>query len=153
MTIRRRSLWALVFAVTAFASLVTLSFVATPVKFLAQEVPIAHLLAVGRVTFRASLGVEIALLAALVITATGQVRWLTCCAAAALAFQWLALMPELDERTLARMASSVLAPSSLHQWWIVLDVVKLSIYALISGIVGRNLLRIETLTERTVQNK
>lgn len=148
MTVRRRSLWALVFAVTAFASLATLSFVATPVKFLAQEVPIAHLLAVGRVTFRASLGVEIALLAALVITATGQARWLTCCAAAALAFQWLGLMPELDERTLARMAGSVLAPSSLHHWWIVLDIVRLTIYAIIIGMVGRSLLRTHTSMER-----
>ena len=144
----RRGLWALIFAVTAFASLAALSFVATPVKFLAQEVPIAHLLAVGRVTFRASLAVEGALLVALVITTRGRARWLTCCAAAALALQWLALMPGLDERTLARMAGPVLVPSSLHHWWIVLDVVRLGIYALTIAIVGRDLVRIDTSTER-----
>lgn len=144
----RRALWSLIFGVSAFASLAALSFVATPVKFLAQGVPIADLLAVGRVTFRASLGVEILFLALLLITPVARSRWLTCGAAAVLALQWFALMPGLDERTLARMAGSVLAPSSLHLWWIVLDVVRLGIYAIIIGTTGRDFLRSETSPKR-----
>lgn len=144
MTGGRRALWSLIFGVSAFASLAALSFVATPVKFLAQGVPIADLLAVGRVTFRASLGLEMLLLALLLITTVGRARWLTCGAVAVLALQWFALMPGLDERTLARMAGSVLAPSSLHHWWIVLDVVRLGIYAVTIRTVGDDFMRNET---------
>ena len=140
----RRALWSLIFGASAFASLAALSFVATPVKFLAQDVPVADLLAVGRVTFRASLGVEMLLLALLLITTVERARWLTCVAVAVLALQWFAVMPGLDERTLARMAGSVPAPSSLHLWWIVLDVVRLGIYAMIIGTIGRDFMRNET---------
>lgn len=131
MAQNRRDLRTLVLASAAFASLASLSFVATPVKFLAQEVPIAHLLAVGQVTFRASLAVECCLLLGLLLTTSARSRWLAYGAAMALAFQWLALMPPLDERTLARIAGNVLAPSSLHHWWILLDVARLGIYAII----------------------
>lgn len=131
MTPYRRDLWTVVFAAAAFAALFALSFVATPVKFLAPDVPIAHLLAVGRVTFRASLGVEGVLLALLVVTAHSRIRWLIVGSAALLLVQWLVLMPRLDERTLARIAGAVLEPSSLHHWWIVLDTLRLGLYALI----------------------
>ena len=139
MTQNRRDLWALALASAAFASLASLSFVATPVKFLAQEVPIAHLLAVGRVTFRASLALECCLLLGLLLTASGRVRWLAFGAATVLAFQWLALMPTLDERTLARIAGNVPAPSSLHYWWILLDAARLGIYAIIMRLAWRML--------------
>lgn len=148
MTGGRRALWSLMFGVSAFASLAALSFVATPVKFLARGVPMADLLAVGRVTFRASLGVEMLILALLLITTVARARWLTCGAVAVLALQWFALMPGLDERTLARMAGSVLAPSSLHLWWIVLDVVRLGIYAILIGTVGRDFMRNKTSPRR-----
>jgi hypothetical protein len=131
MTPSRRELWTMVFAASAFAFLFSLSFVATPVKFLAPDVPIAHLLAVGRVTFQASLGVESVLIAALMLTVRGGVRWLIVATAAVLLVQWLILMPRLDERTLSRMAGIIREPSSLHHWWIVLDIARLGIYALI----------------------
>ena len=131
MTPNRRDRWTVVFAAAAFAALFALSFVATPVKFLAADVPIAHLLAVGRVTFRASLGVEGVLLALLVLTARGRIRWLIAGTAVLLLAQWLVLMPQLDERTLARIAGANLEPSSLHHWWIVLDTARLGLYALV----------------------
>lgn len=131
MTFSRRDLWTMVLAASAFATLFALSFVATPVKFLAPDVPIAHLLAVGRVTFRASLGMESVLLVALLLTARGRMRWLIVGAAAILLVQWLILMPRLDERTLSRIAGIILEPSSLHHWWIILDVSRLGIYALL----------------------
>ena len=131
MTPCRRDLWTLVLAAAAFATLFALSFVATPVKFLASDVPIAHLLAVGRVTFRASLGAESLLLVLLLLTGRGRIRWLIVGAAAILLAQWLILMPRLDERTLARIAGAILEPSSLHHWWVVLDIARLGIYVLI----------------------
>lgn len=48
---------------------------------------------------------------------------------AILLVQWLILMPRLDERTLALIAGAVVEPSSLHHWWIILDVARMGIYA------------------------
>lgn len=138
MTFRREA-WIVALAAASLAALFALSFVATPVKFLAADVPIAHLLAVGRVTFRASLAVEGILLLALLFATYGKMRWLTAAIAAILLGQWLVLMPQLDERTLARIAGAVLEPSSLHRWWIVLDVVRLALYALILRLAFRRL--------------
>ena len=126
-----RDAWTMVLAASAFATLFALSFVATPVKFLAANVPIEHLLAVGRVTFRASLGVESVIVALLLLIARGRVRWLVMGSVAVLLAQWLILMPRLDERTLARMAGAILESSALHHWWIVLDIARLAIYAVI----------------------
>lgn len=131
MTPCRRDLWTMVLAAAAFATLFALSFVATPVKFVASDVPIAHLLAVGRVTFRASLGVEGLLLTLLLLTARGRIRLLIVGSAAILLAQWLALMPRLDERTMARIAGATLESSSLHHWWVVLDLARLGLYVLI----------------------
>ena len=131
MTPSGRHLCIIVLAASAFTTLFSLSFVATPIKFLAADVPIAHLLAVGRVTFRASLAAESVLLTALLLTTRGRLRWLVFGTAAILLVQWLILMPRMDERTLARMAGTILEPSSLHYWWIVLDIGRLGIYALI----------------------
>lgn len=138
MRANRRDIWTAVLAAMAFASLASLSFVATPVKFLAQDVPLAHLLAVGRVTFRASLAVESVLLVALLLSARGKIRLLVCGAGGLLLFQWIVLMPGLDERTLARIAGAILEPTSLHHWWIFLDVAKLGVYASIGHIALRS---------------
>ena len=62
-------MWLAIIATGALTSLVILSFVVTPVKFLAAGVPLEQLLAVGRVTFRASLVCEAAFLASLMIIA------------------------------------------------------------------------------------
>ncbi len=131
MTPWQRDSLTVVLAAAALAMLFSLSFVATPVKFLAQDVPIAHLLAVGRVTFRASLGLESVLLATLMLTARGKMRWLIAGIATILLVQWLILMPRLDERTLSRIAGEILEPSSLHHWWIALDIARLGLYALV----------------------
>lgn len=132
MTAYRRFLATAMVAVAASAILFALSFVATPVKFLADGVPVEHLLAVGRVTFRASAASEAVLLLLLVILARGRSRIAACSVAALLAFQWLVLMPDLDARTLARMSGRVMPSSGLHGWWIALDVLRIVLYAAIA---------------------
>lgn len=131
MTASRRDIWAMILASGVLASLFVLSFVATPVKFLAPDVPLTHLLAVGRVTFRASLAIEVVFLIGLLLMARGRVRWIVFGAAIILTFQWLIVMPRLDERTLARIGGAEVAPSSLHHWWIGLDVVRLALYGIL----------------------
>ena len=90
--------------------LLGLSFVATPAKFLAGNVPLEHLLAVGRVTFRASLAVEGAMLLLLLLVSPGRLRWAAAAIAAVLTAQHLLLMPALDARTLAVMAGELVPP-------------------------------------------
>lgn len=116
-------------AMFAAGTLFALSFVATPVKFLADGVATTDLLAVGRVTFRASLAVELALVSVLVIVATGRFRALAILIIAMLGVQHLGLKPALDARTLATMAGETPGPSVLHTIWIVLDLAKLAAFA------------------------
>jgi len=130
-----------VVAIASASSLFTLSFVATPIKFLTEDVPIEHLLAVGRVTFRASAAMETLLLLLIFASAKGRDRFLAGLAGAVLAIQWLIVMPELDMRTLARIAGEVLPPSDLHGWWIVSDVIRIVLYASIAIEAGRRVLR------------
>ena len=64
-------------------------------------------------------------------------------AAVILGLQWLALMPQLDERTLARIGGAEVSSSSLHYWWIAMDVARLALYGIIvavlqSGLVNRH---------------
>jgi len=49
-------------------------------------------------------------------------------------------MPYLDERTSSRIAGTILEPSSLHHWWVLLDIARLGIYALILRKTLRDLL-------------
>lgn len=128
---KRSALRTLGLAIAVLATLFSLSFIATPVKFLAADVPMSHLLAVGRVTFRASVAIESVLLFALFVSARGTSRRLIVVAIAIAALQWIVIMPELDDRTMARIAGAVVEPSSLHNCWIGLDVMRLAIYALV----------------------
>ena len=145
MTSSERAVWLLIIATGALTTLLILSFVATPVKFLAEDVPLEQLLAVGRVTFRASLVCEAAFVAGLMLIARGGARWLAAAASALLLIQWLFLMPLLEVRTLARMAGHQLAPSSLHVWWVVFDVTRIGVYSLILRSAVRTLM----MTART----
>ncbi|MDF1835030.1 MAG: hypothetical protein P1U62_09130 [Alteraurantiacibacter sp. bin_em_oilr2.035] len=123
--------------------LFALSFIATPVKFLAANLRTAELLAVGRVTFRASLLVELILLAVLLILARRRMRYALCVVATILALQWLALMPLLDARTLATMAGNAPPPSFLHLYWIIADLLRLALYLILATLSFREALRLE----------
>ena len=144
MTSSERAVWLLIIATGALTTLLILSFVTTPVKFLAEDVPLEQLLAVGRVTFRASLVCETAFVASLMLIARGRARWLVLAASALLLIQWLFLMPLLDDRTFARMAGHQLTPSSLHLWWVVFDVTRIAVYWLLI----RSTVRTITMTVR-----
>ena len=135
----RSVLRTLVLAVAALATLFSLSFIATPVKFLAADVPMSHLLAVGRVTFRASIAIESILLFALFVSARGLSRRLIIVAIATGALQWIFFMPELNDRTMARIAGAAVGPSALHHWWIILDVIRLATYAFVVHTCSRHL--------------
>ena len=128
----RRSVWTGVLAIIAASAVAVLSFVATPVKFAASDVPLGHLLAVGRVTFRASLACEMTILLPLFLVTKGTRRLTVGAAAAILAAQWLVLMPTLDTRALALMAGGTVGPSSLHRWWIAADVVRIVLYGAVA---------------------
>ena len=135
----RSALRTLGLAVAVLATLFSLSFIATPVKFLAADVPMSHLLAVGRETFRASVAIDSILLFALFVSARGTSRRLIIVAIATVVLQWIVIMPELDDRTMAQIAGAAVGPTSLHDWWIGLDVMRLAIYAFVVHTCSRHL--------------
>lgn len=125
--------------VSMFAAglLFALSFIATPVKFMAANVPLEQLLAVGRVTFRASAGAEALLLLALLILAPGGLRRWPIGIAVVLAAQFALLMPVLDARALAVMAGQVVPPTVLHEVWIAADLARIAAYLVLCALVLR----------------
>lgn len=132
----RRQIIAASLSWAAAGLLAGLSFVATPAKFLAENVPLEHLLAVGRVTFRASLAAEGFILLLLVVVAHGRLRWWPVAIAVVLGVQHLLLMPALDARTLAVMAGAVLPPSPLHGIWILADILRIGAYAAFASLLS-----------------
>lgn len=124
--IRDRTQFAAPLAFTAAGLLCGLSFVAAPVKFLADDVPLSDLLAVGRVTFRASAVAESGLFLSLILTAQNRARRLAVATAAILFVQHLAIMPTLDASTLAVMHGEPPKSGWLHWLWIGCDLAKMA---------------------------
>jgi len=121
------------------------SFLATPVKFLAPDLSLAVALEVGRVTFKALNWVELGFgVVAVVLARMAGGRLLTLALVVVLALvvaQTVWLLPVLGERTDIVVAGGTLPPSSLHTWYVVIEVSKL--FALLAiGITG--LVRVPT---------
>jgi hypothetical protein len=122
------------------------SFLATPVKFLAPSLQLPVALDVGRYTFAAFNKIEwIAALILLACCLFGRARWATIGAvaiAAAVAADTTWLLPALDARVTEIMRGQWPAPSLLHQLYIALDVAKFISLAGIGVSAGRQLMRI-----------
>lgn len=106
------------------------SFLATPVKFLAPGLSLPVALEVGRVTFRALNWTELALGAlAVLLSLRAGGRVLTMAVAAALAavvLQTVWLLPVLGARTDIVVAGGTPPPSSLHGWYVAIEIGKLA---------------------------
>ena len=123
-----------------------MSFVATPVKFLAPSLSLADALAVGRVTFEALKWIECAAVVALgtsIWIATSRRRELALLGSIGLILlcQYAWMLPILDARVQTTIDGQTLPPSSLHWIYTVLEFVKvvlLVVVGLISlGGLGR----------------
>lgn len=128
-----RASWLGALALITAGLLIGLSFIATPVKFMAAGIGVAELLQVGRVTFRASLGVETVCVFGLLVLARGKARGAVVACAFILAAQHVMLMPALDARTLAIISGNAVPPSSLHMIWIIADMVRVLIYLMLGA--------------------
>jgi len=115
-----------------------LSFVATPVKFLAEGVDLPQLLAVGRVTFRASALVELAILVAMMTIVHREQRHLAISAFAILVVQHGILLPRLEAQTVAVMHGAAPTAGLLHGVWIVCDIVRIVLYARLGLLAGNS---------------
>lgn len=112
------------------------SFVATPVKFLAPSLSLADALAVGRVTFEALKWIEcvaVVVLAATVWMTTPRRRELALLGVIVLILlcQYVWMLPILDDRVQTIIDGQDLPPSSLHWIYTVLEFVKISLLVLI----------------------
>lgn len=109
-----------------------LSFIATPAKFLATDLTMAQLLLVGRATFGVFAWIEAAFAVTLLVMTwkAGRGLALICFIAMLIAVQYLGLRPVLDQRVTAIGAGSSSAPSLLHQFYGVLELLKLALILL-----------------------
>ena len=126
--------------------LLGVSFLATPVKFLAPSLSLPVALDVGRQTFMVFNWVEVALALLLIaLTAGGTpLRWIRAIAvtiALIVAMQTLWLLPLLDDRVQVILDGSTPPPSALHMIYAAADTLKLVLLGLIGGMVFRELLR------------
>lgn len=127
---RRAAFLALTGLVLVWAGLLAgVSFLATPVKFLAPDLSLPVALEVGRVTFRALNWTELGFgVVAVVVSRLAGGRILTLALVILLVLvvaQTVWLLPVLGERTDIVVAGGTLPPSSLHTWYVVIEVSKL----------------------------
>jgi hypothetical protein len=126
--------------------LVGVSFIATPVKFLAPSLSLPVALDVGRQTFWALNWIEIGFAIVLLAIVLAGFRTMlavsaTLLLAAAVLAQALWLLPLLDARVTMIIAGQMPPPSSFHSFYVVLEVLKLALLAGLMMSSGRILVR------------
>ena len=112
------------------------SFVATPVKFLAPSLSLADALAVGRVTFTALQWIECAAVVALAVlvwipTPRRRPLLLLGVIVAILVCQYAWMLPILDARAQAIIDGQHLSPSFLHWIYTAFEFVKVALLVVI----------------------
>jgi len=117
--------------------LLGVSFLATPVKFLAPSLTLAVALDVGRQTFGAFSMLEVVaalalLTAALLIRSQLQVVAFVCLISALVALQFFWLLPALDARVEVILQGEMPEESHLHSVYIAIEAAKLALLAGIS---------------------
>lgn len=120
--------------------LIGVSFLATPVKFLAPSLTLATALEVGRATFALLVHVEWGLAVLLALAAAWAGRWgawrgLWACIVVAwliLAAESLWLLPILDERAGRIIAAEAPGPSWHHRLYVALEAAKVLILLFVS---------------------
>ena len=106
----------------------TISFLETPLKFLAPGIALPLGLGIGRLVFRALNTAEVVLAAAALLTITpGAAGWtLLVVTAALLATQTVLLRPRLDRRAQQIITGHPPPPSRLHLTYIGLECLKVA---------------------------
>lgn len=141
-------LGSLIVAVLWFGLLVGVSFLATPVKFLAPSLTLAVALDVGRHTFAVFNRLEWLLSVLLLIPVLiGSRSWSCRIAAIGVAtlvlIETVWLLPLLDVRVSAIIAGQQPPVADYHDFYIAIDLAKLAALALIAGLMTRRLALIE----------
>lgn len=117
--------------------LVGVSFIATPVKFLAPSLTLPVALDVGRHTFGVFSVVEIAgalalLAIALVVRHERRVLFFALLTSALVALQFFCLLPVLDARVELILQGGTPESSNLHSLYIAVEAAKLALLGLIA---------------------
>lgn len=126
-------------------TLLGVSFIATPAKFLAPSLPLAQALEVGRWTFHVLALIEWGLVAVFLPVAIAQppgparhaLLALLLLIGAVLALETFALRPLLDVRTDRMVRGEQLQPSYLHTAYIALELVKVAAILVAGFVSGR----------------
>ena len=141
-----RSLLILVFAAAWAGFLIGVSFLATPVKFLAPSLTLPVALDVGRQTFHVFNRCEIALAVAMLVLVLWALRSRIPIGLAAILMlviltQTLWMLPALDARVEAILKGGTPAPSPLHTVYIGVECAKLALLVAIASVTAKTILR------------
>ena len=146
---------AAIIALIWFGMLIGVSFLATPVKFVVQDLSLATALQVGQATFGLFTKIEWGLAAALV--ATSAFGWrtrplvlgLAVALTASVIVQALWLLPALDARVAAIVAGEAPPPSSHHTLYAGLEAVKAVMLAVLAFLALRRPSHARSLADDT----
>jgi len=122
--------------------LLGVSFLATPVKFMAPSLTLPVALDVGRHTFMVFNWIEIVLAGVFIaLLAWAPQRWIRGAAVAValvVALQTLWLLPVLDARVQVIMEGGTPPPSQLHTLYIAADTIKLLLLGVLAALAYRS---------------
>jgi ABC-type xylose transport system permease subunit len=131
-------------AMLTAGAVIGISFVAQPLKFRADDVPLAHLVRAGSAIFHGSHALQLVVLCALVVLAllrlaeTRGALGMLVAALGSLLMQ-IALMPAFDRRVEALAAGQPAVPAAgLHLAYVALELVKLAALLSVGGL-GRGI--------------
>ena len=133
-----------VLALVWLGLLLGVSFLATPVKFMAPSLSLPVALDVGRQTFTVFNKVEIVLVLALLALTVGRRGWRLVCAcgmAVLIAVQSVWLLPVLDRRLGMILTGETPPPSHLHTVYIALELTKLLLLIAVAMFAFREVVR------------
>ncbi|MBS4005551.1 MAG: DUF4149 domain-containing protein [Afipia sp.] len=127
--------------------LIGVSFLATPVKFLAPSLTLPVALDVGRQTFTVFNRCEIALAIVMLLLVVWERRSKTSIGLAAILAlivltQTIWMLSVLDTRVETILQGGALAPSSLHTLYIIVECVKLALLVAIASVTARMVIRL-----------
>ena len=119
---------------TWLGMVLAISFLEAPLKFQAPGITVPLGVGIGRLVFRAlniSEGVLAVVLLVSVLLRPDLVIWLVVAVCVVLAAGALLLRPRMDRRVLAGRTASTMPRSSLHRWYILLELIKVVLLVLV----------------------
>ncbi|MEM7228144.1 MAG: hypothetical protein AAF432_04935 [Planctomycetota bacterium] len=117
--------------------IIGVSFIATPAKFLVDDLTVGQLLLVGRATFGVFGWIELTLAGALCFLgwSSGAVRWVIGLVLLIVVVQIFGLRPTMDDRVTEIINGASSESSLLHYLYVAMELAKIGLLVLVSAAI------------------